>query len=227
MKRYADADPTDYPAGGTEALVQEVQYLLGVHVDYYASVEISGLQQIFEALGGIDVVNETTIDDPGYEFGGGVNGFHLDPGPQHLDPVHAMAYLRSRHGTGNSDYQRARRQQQVLLLLRDKLHDPAVLVQLPDLLPLIAQVVRTDLPTDRFDQMMDIASASAGAAVKSVVLGPGKYSSVIPPEQIQGQFGLQLDMAAVADLSVRLWGDESRYWDPAHPLPSESPDASP
>src|SRR5438874_7683542 len=41
-------------------------------------------------------------------------------GPQHLDGIHAMQYVRSRHGDLQSDFGRSQRQQQVLMAIRQK-----------------------------------------------------------------------------------------------------------
>ncbi len=224
---WADEHPDIYPQGGIATLVSEVEYLVGIEIDYYASVEIPGFREMIDAVGGVDIVNQQLIDDPEYDWEDGRIGYRLEPGPYHLDGSAALPYVRSRKGVGNTDFQRARRQQQVLLALRQKLDDPDVLARLPDILAVAARNVRSNLPTDDLPMVMDMARQSEGAKIKSVVLGPTTFASLIPASDIGGLYALKLDLKAVAAFSVRLWGSDSRYWDPSNPPPSEEPGTSP
>jgi anionic cell wall polymer biosynthesis LytR-Cps2A-Psr (LCP) family protein len=119
--------------------------------------------------------------------------------------------VRSRKGIGNNDFDRARRQQQVLLALRQKLDDPDILLRLPEVLAAVSKVVQTDLPPEMVEPMMDLARRTEGARVKSVVLGPLTFASQIPPDRIDGLYALKLDLARVAELSRQVFGDESLY----------------
>jgi LCP family protein required for cell wall assembly len=223
LMAYADEHPERYPQGGIATLISQVEYLVGVDIDYYASVEIPGFRDLIDAVGGVDIVNERLIDDPEFQWDDGRVGYRLEPGPYHLDGTNALAYVRSRKGIGNTDFQRARRQQEVILALRQKLDDPAVLARLPAILDVAARTVRTNVPTEELPALMDLARQSGDARIKSVVLGPTTYASLIPASEIGGLYALRLDLDAVADLSVRIWGPQSRYWDPSAPLPSQSP----
>lgn len=227
LMAYADEHPERYPQGGIATLIAQVEYLVGVDIDYYASAEIPGFRDMIDAVGGVDIVNERLIDDPEFEWNDGRVGYRLEPGPHHLDGVNALSYVRSRKGVGNTDFQRARRQQEVLLALRQKLDDPDVLARLPDILGVAARTVRTNVPTSELPALMDLARRSGDAKIKSVVLGPTTYASLIPASEIGGLYALKLDLDTVADLSVRVWGPESRFWDPSAPVPSEPPGASP
>ena len=63
---YADKHPKEYPEGGMAALAKEVGYLLGVPVDYYASVDLEGFRKLIDRVGGVTVNVQTAINDPGY-----------------------------------------------------------------------------------------------------------------------------------------------------------------
>ncbi len=223
---YADEHPERFPGGGIATLISQVEFLVGVDIDYYAAVEIPGFRDLIDAVGGVDIVNERLIDDPEFEWDDGRVGYRLEPGAYHLDGTDALAYVRSRKGVGNTDFQRARRQQEVLLRLREKLDDPDVLARLPQILDVAARTVRTNVPADELPALMDLARQSGDARIKSVVLGPTTYASLIPASEIGGLYALRLDLEAVADLSLRLWGPESRFWDPSA-VPSQLPAGSP
>lgn len=88
------------------AFANEVGYLVGVKVDYYAEIDMSGFGSMVNLLPGHDVCvyNPKAIDDPSTQT-------HIAAGNVCLDGVQAIKYVRSRHN-GGSDYVRAGRQQQ-------------------------------------------------------------------------------------------------------------------
>jgi LCP family protein required for cell wall assembly len=210
LYHYAANNPDEFPDGGMGTLVREFEYLIGVPIDYYASIEMAGFWGMIDKVGGVDVVLERPINDPVYTYHD-KQGFYLEAGPHHLDGATALAYVRSRHGPGNSDFERARRQQQLILALRERLRDPSVLLNMPSLLDAAGEFVRTDAPLDRLPELLDIVQASQGAEVEHIVLGPRTFAERIPFSEFNGQYGLRLKMEEVAALSISLFGDESRY----------------
>jgi LCP family protein required for cell wall assembly len=215
LMTYAGNHPGEYPAGGLPTLIDELGYLLGVPIHYYAAVDLAGFARLIDTVGGITVNNPKAINDPGY--GGwtdGHVGFKLSAGEHHLDGETALAYVRSRKGAGDNDFTRARRQQQVLLALRSRVTDPALLPQLPSIITAASQTIRTNFPADRIDEMLSIGSAiQSDDSVKRVVLGPPYARN--PPKGTPGGYQLILDMDRLAKLSVKLFGDDSAYAHPA------------
>jgi LCP family protein required for cell wall assembly len=217
LMTYAGSHPKEYPNGGLSTLVDEVGYLLGVPIHYYASVDLEGFSKLIDAVGGVTVDNPKAINDPGY--GGWTNGhpigFHLSAGPHHLDGQTALAYARSRKGAGDNDFTRARRQQQILLALRARLTDPAILPQLPSIIDAASRTIRTNFPQDRVAEMLDVGSKITNDdAVRRVVLGP-PYAKNAPPGT-PGGYQLILDMDRLAKLSIDLFGADSRYTTATH-----------
>jgi LCP family protein required for cell wall assembly len=137
-----------YSYGGPGAAIATVQQDFGVHVDEYIWVGLLGLIKLIDAIGGIDVVTSHPVLDDFYPQ----DVFSSDPygyqrvavlaGPQHLDGLHAMQYVRSRHGDLQSDFGRSQRQQQVLLAIRQKAKQLA-----PEDIPAIAAAVGGELKT--------------------------------------------------------------------------------
>jgi LCP family protein required for cell wall assembly len=104
------------PGGGPGLAMQTVESLLGVPIDYYAIIDFSAFEQFIDELGGIyvDVPAEITVDPIGK-----ANTNTLEPGRQLLDGGNALAYARARHTEGG-DFDRAQRQQQVILAIKDR-----------------------------------------------------------------------------------------------------------
>lgn len=211
LMTYADRHKDKYPAGGMAALTAEVGFLLGIKVDYYASVDLEGFRKLIDRVGGVTVNVTKAIDDPVY--GGwdkpGKIGFKLSVGRHKLDGENALAYVRSRKGVGESDFSRARRQQDLLVALQKKLIDPAMLPNLPGILKDATQTLKTNFPPDRLSEVLALARKTDEALVKRYVLGP-PYST--HPTSITSVYILVPDMARIAKLSVSLFGTGSRYY---------------
>ena len=159
LMTYADKHKDEYPEGGMAALASQVGFLLGAPVDYYASVDLDGFRKLIDRVGGVTVNVQTAINDPAY--GGwdtpGRIGFKLSTGRHTLDGETALAFVRTRKGIGDSDFGRARRQQQLLVALQRKLIDPAMLPNLPGLLKDATKTLKTNFPPDRIAEVLELA----------------------------------------------------------------------
>ncbi len=211
LMQTAARNPEEFPDGAMGTLVNEVSYLVGVPIDYYAQIDIAGFLALVDMVGGVDVVLDSPIHDAGYQFSPTEVGFFLEAGPHHLDGKLATAYARSRHGPGNSDYERARRQQQILVALRTKLNDPRLMTNLPGVLYVLSNVVRTDAPLDRLPEIVSIAFSSSDVEPRRVVLSPPRFAEGIINQDGVRTTRNQLRMDEVARLSIELFGSDSRY----------------
>ena len=207
----ANQDPDTYADGGLPTLNRELGYLLGVSIPYYAAVDLDGFAQLIDSVGGVTIDNPKAINDPAY--GGwtdGRLGFRLSAGVHRLDGETALAYARSRKGAGDNDFTRARRQQQLLVALRDRLTDPTLLPKLPGIIDALSRTVRTNFPQDRLNEMLTVSqSVEDDEGIRRVVLGPPYAKN--PPAGTPGGYQLVLDMERLAKLSIELFGTDSRY----------------
>ena len=212
---FATDRPERFPDGGLPTLIRELGHILGVPIHYYAAIDLDGFRKMVDLIGGVDIVNDRAIADPAY--GGWTDGrpigFHLAKGPQHLDGDTALAYVRSRKGLGDSDFTRARRQQEVLVALQKKMTDPAMLPLLTRVLDVAEGTIRTNFPPGRLWEFLAIGRDIEESSIDRYVLGP-PYA-----ERIAGtdRYYLALDLERVASLSVELFGDESSYAKAARP----------
>ncbi|MFZ2151072.1 MAG: LCP family protein [Candidatus Absconditicoccaceae bacterium] len=98
---------------------EKISEILGLQINYYATIDFDGFEKVINTLGGIDILVKNTIHDTTYPNGElGYMTFHLDAGQQHLDGKTALMYARSRHTT--SDFDRSLRQQQIIDAIKDK-----------------------------------------------------------------------------------------------------------
>ena len=116
---YQHGISVGYPGGGPGLLKDTILYNLGIRIDHTAMVDFSGFSQIVDTLGGVDVpvscaYTDWRLIDPSYDPYNEDN-WHLyttGPGLIHMDGDLALWYARSRQKS--SDFDRGRRQQEVL-----------------------------------------------------------------------------------------------------------------
>jgi LCP family protein required for cell wall assembly len=137
-----------YSYGGPGAAMATVSQDFGVHIDDYIWVGLLGLVKLIDAIGGIDVVTSHPVLDDYYpadilsRYPYDYERVAVLAGPQHLDGIRAMQYVRSRHGDLQSDFGRSQRQQQVLMAIRQK----AKLLS-PEDLPAISSAIGREMKT--------------------------------------------------------------------------------
>ena len=210
LMTYAGKHKDKFPDGPLPTLIKELGYLVGAPIHYYAAVDLDGFRSLIDKVGGVDVDNPHPINDPVY--GGWTDkrpiGFSLSAGVHHLDGQSALAYVRSRKGAGDSDFSRARRQQQLLVALARKLSDPKMLPRLPDILTVAGDTVRTNFPSDRLREMIDLTQGIADSSIIKIVLSP-PYSA--RPKAKSSTYTLELNSVRLAQVSIKVFGAESAY----------------
>ena len=150
---------------------RDLSYAFGVEIDYYALVEFEGLIRLINSIGGVDVTLTEALIDPTMHIGD--NGLKLKAGRRELDGKKALAFSRSRHS--DSDYDRSRRQHQVLTATTEKVRKRGE-DQLASLVDIVRKKVVTDMPMRAAPALLELASTAGLDKVKSVVLEPGRYA---------------------------------------------------
>jgi LCP family protein required for cell wall assembly len=109
-----------YPGGGPALAAATVQQNLGLRIDKYLLVNFTVFTTIVDTLApnGVEVCPPEAIDDPHYpDAGYGTIVVHFNAGCQTLDAERLLQYARTR-ATFGGDFDRARRQQEVLNAVR-------------------------------------------------------------------------------------------------------------
>ena len=189
----------DNPVAGAAMAMQTVEYNLGVPVHHYIMVDFSAVTNGIDALGGIDVYVPTEINDPTYpDMNYGFDPLYIPAGLQHLDGATALKYARTRHG--DSDINRAHRQQQVILAARDKalgLGVANMMTRAPSLYSQLERGIRTDLSLDQLIKLANVASQVPEDNIRNEVIG---FDLVTSYRTEKGASVLILDNEKVAPL---------------------------
>jgi polyisoprenyl-teichoic acid--peptidoglycan teichoic acid transferase len=142
---YAFGQMYKLPGGGPGLAVKTVENFLGIDIQYYAQVEFTTFEKMIDTIGGVCLtIPEEIKVGRTYE-----HSVTLEPGFQCLDGKSTLGYARNRY-TENGDVDRAARQQQVLLAIRDKVFSPAnflsLINQAPTLYDELSGGINTNLP---------------------------------------------------------------------------------
>ena len=169
---------TAYQLGGAPAAIAAVESNFKVHIDDYVWIGLNGLVKLIDQLGGVDLVVTNPVMDNFYPSDLNAGGYPYDyyrvavlPGAVHLDGVHALQYVRSRHGDLRGDFARSERQQQVLLAIKAQASHLNV-ADLPALANAFNGEIKTSLGLTRIRQLMAVANDFDGAGVRRLVLVP-------------------------------------------------------
>ena len=142
----------DHRGSGPELAKKTVSQLFGLAVARYALVDIHSMEQVIDTLGGVWIDNPTRLIDRAYPTDDyRTITIDIPAGRQLMDGVTAVEYARTRHP--DSDYGRQARQQQVLLAIRDQTLQLQTLPRLPELIPELLDLVRTDLSPSELVQL--------------------------------------------------------------------------
>jgi LCP family protein required for cell wall assembly len=171
-------------------------YAFDTEFDGYVLIGFGGVRRLIDEIGGVDVFMDRALWDPTMHVG--KKGLKLKAGWNHLDGNRALAFARTRHT--DSDYQRAARQQQLIMAATAK-----VLENGPDAIPALAakalNFVDTDLSIDDVSVLLQLAERARLKNYKGVVLGPSTYAGSGPE-----LYTIQMKIDAVRGMFDRLFG---------------------
>ena len=164
-----------------------VSEITGLPVHYAFALDFTGFKKAIDLVGGITINVPTAFDDYKYPIPGKESVYpesdryehlHFNAGTQQMDGETALKYVRTRNAEGDegTDFARSRRQQQVILAVKDKatsfetILDPT---KLNNLLDLYGQYIRTDLAISDYLAFGKIALGLDKAAINNISLTTG------------------------------------------------------
>ncbi len=166
---------TIVPVRGVSALKETILYNFGIPIHYYARVNFGSFRSIVDAIGGIDIAVTCELEDwrlisPELDIYEEDNyeKFKLEQGIHAMDGDTALWYARSRITT--SDFDRGRRQQQVLRAILSQGVQAGLVWEVPQLWGVYQEDVETDLDIGRILQLAAVAPDILDNGVQSIYL---------------------------------------------------------
>jgi LCP family protein required for cell wall assembly len=175
-----------YAGGGPGLLKDTILYNLGVSIDHTAMVDFDGFRQIVNTLGGIDVpvacaYTDWHLIDPTYDPENENNWelYTVGPGVIHMDGDLALWYARSRQKS--NDFDRGRRQQEVLRSIYTQGLSVNALTNLPQLWSDLNSTLRTDLGLGDLVPLTPLGLHLTNADIRSYYIAGDLVTSWITP----------------------------------------------
>lgn len=123
---------------GVDCTVESIENFLGISINYYGRVNFSSLENIVDAIGGIDVYNEIG-------FYSGVDGELIPAGYLHMYGSTALKFARERHAYADGDRQRGRNQMIVLEAILDQAMSPAIITGYSGIMDAMSENFQTNM----------------------------------------------------------------------------------
>jgi LCP family protein required for cell wall assembly len=184
---YSTGEGNKLPGGGPGLAMKTVEGLLGVPIDYYAQIDFSAFVKFIDEIGGvkIDVPSELKVD----LIGDGKQTIKvLKPGVQTMPGDIALAYARQRYTEGG-DFDRATRQQQVVLAIRDQLLRPQMVPTLIQrssaLYSELSSGINSNLSLDDAIRLGMLAIQIPKENIKQGIIGPKQVNFAKTPDGTQ------------------------------------------
>jgi polyisoprenyl-teichoic acid--peptidoglycan teichoic acid transferase len=199
---YRLGETYNYPGGGPGLAIATVEQFLGVPIHFYAQIDFYAFEQFINELDGIqvDVPYEIRVDPLGPN-----NTVILEPGVQVMDGPIALAYARARYTEGG-DFDRAQRQQQVIMAMRSRILKvdrlPMLVTRAPKMYQDLAEGIRTNMDLDQAIQLAWLAQQIPLESIKRGVISPP--DDVILAKSPDGE----MDVLKPVTANIRLLRDE-------------------
>jgi len=160
---------------GFAAIKAALGEMYGIDIHYYVSVNFEGFKQVVDALGGVTINVQIPISDDRYPGEDGrLRRVYIPSGIQHMSGSQALIYARSRNTS--TDFDRAQRQQRVLLSLRQQADLGSLIQKLPELVAALRTAVHTDMPVNQLPGLLGLAGDIDTTNIRSFVFSPPLYA---------------------------------------------------
>jgi len=172
---YQLGEGSRLPGGGPGLAVSTVEQFLGITINYYAQIDFGAFERFIDEIGGVKITVEKKIR---VQIIGVEKLERLDVGTYTLPGDIALAYARARNSE-DGDFDRARRQQQLIVAIRNQFLRPDVQrLILTDGIRLYQELssgVNTNMSFDEMIKLGFLALEVDLDHVESAVIAPPDY----------------------------------------------------
>lgn len=191
--------------GGVELLMETLRDFLNIDLDYYVEVNFEAVENIVDAIGGID-----------YEVPKGINftyeGITVHEGYQTLNGIEALMYLRHRASYSEGDLGRVRAQQDFLKEVFRQTLQPENITKIPQLLYTYFTRVKTNLSWDQILGMIPmIQKLNPDGFHTHIIPGEGQYIGDVSYYIVDEEGTEELIRDVLEEYIIPEWNDEVKH----------------
>lgn len=208
---YSLGERFNYSGGGLALTKQVASENLGVPVHYGVRIDFAGFRKMIDTLSEIDINVDNSFDDYNYPIEGKEEDdcggdpelrcrfehIRFEKGLNSMDGETALKFVRSRTGTNSegSDFSRAKRQQKVIIAIRDKALSRETIFDLGKVTKLIGEfgeAIESDINTSALPTLFNLSKEISFDKIKTFVLDNSSDGVLInpPKEDYQGLYVL-------------------------------------
>lgn len=218
------------PGNGAKFASGLVGDVIGQDINYYVKVDFKGFEEFIDALGGVNVYVDRSFSDSQYPTDDYLTQtIAFQEGWQKMDGETALQFARSRHGTNGegSDFARSKRQQKIILAVKERMFSASTLLnptRIPELISTVSGNVETNLSTWEILRLARLAGDIKTEDIKHVVLDTSP-SSPLYQTTINGSYVIlpeNDDWTGVRQIAANLLSEDTD----SSPLAYNSPPPS-
>ncbi len=176
-------------------------------IPYYVRLDFTAFEEIIDEVGGIRVDVPKAFTD--YQYPGPKNSYQtvtFKQGPQTMDGATALKYARSRHGNNGegSDFARARRQQQILVALKEKVLSFGTLtnpLRIKKIMDALEKNMATNMNFDEILEFVKMGRELDTTNIKNLVLDDSPNGFLVNASAPGGAFILSPKTGSFSDIN--------------------------
>lgn len=134
---------------GINETIQTLEDFLNLKVNYYAKTNFSGITNIIDALGGIEV------ESP-YEFTTLHGNYKIKKGVNEMSGDKALCFVRERYALPGGDFDRGKNQQRLLKAMLKKAMSPKIITNYNNILSAVEGSFETDMTSDDIKSLVNM-----------------------------------------------------------------------
>ncbi|MFA6383282.1 MAG: LCP family protein [Parcubacteria group bacterium] len=166
-----------------DPLLAVIKSITALDIDYWAVLNFDGFRKAIDDIGGINIVNEKDLYDarypgPNYSY----EIFELKKGFHHLDGATALKYARERHNDPQSDFGRAKRQQEIMQAVKNKIFSATTIfnpIALNNLLDTLGNNASTNITPDEIGSFLELSKKLDTQNITNAVLDAWNKDSLL------------------------------------------------
>ncbi len=189
---YADGEKNKSATGsGGQLSSKTVENVLGIPIHYFIRLDFEGFKKLIDTVGGVDIYVEKDLSDPYYPADNMIDysPFKISAGNHHLDGALALKYVRSRETT--SDFDRSRRQQQVMAAVKEKILTLNILAnpkKVTEIINILGDHVKTNMQVDEIYALWNASKSIDMTNVTSKVLDTSAGGPLTSAQDSRGYY---------------------------------------
>ncbi|MFC4386710.1 LCP family protein [Gracilibacillus marinus] len=175
-----------YAFGGVDMSINTVENFLDIELDYYVRMNMEGLSDLVDALGGITVQNDIDWKD---------NGFHYSIGELNLNGPQTMGFVRMRKQDSSGDFGRTERQRIVIKAIMDKGASLNSIGKIHELIDVLGRNVVTNMNFEDMTTLFNNYQGTRKNFTSYMMSGTGQkiggiYYLVVSDDEVQKVHGM-------------------------------------